>query len=301
MRFLFFAFSISLVLSFTACQKEASFDPNNPNGSPGAVSGNMKAKINGVQWTADRGAGAARFSGIINISGVSSDKKFITITLTDSGVHRYILSDVTINAGAFTDSAETNPFGYATNQGDYPTQCGGEVNITSIDAANKTISGSFSFKIFRQMDGKGKTITEGSFTNMKYTTTMPQASTTDTFRVKINGTSWTPYSIMGSDVAGQLIVSATDATAVKTVGLIMPADVTPGSYNLDFFGMTYIGQYNPDSDPAHSKASMSGTLTVLENNKTTRRLRANFAFRGEELFNSNNFANITEGYLSVKY
>jgi hypothetical protein len=301
MRFLFFIFSLSLVLSIIACQKEASFDPNNPNGSPATVSGNMKAKINGVQWTADKGAGAARFSGIINISGVSSDKKLITITLTDSGVHRYILSDVTMNAGAFTDSSEANTFAYATNQGVYPTQCGGEVNITSIDVANKTISGTFSFKIFRQMDGKGKTITEGSFTNMKYTTTMPQASTTDTFRVKINGTSWTPHSIMGSNVAGQLIVSATDATAAKAVGLIMPADVTPGTYNLDFFGMTYIGQYNPDSDPAHSKASMSGTLTVLENNKTTRRLRANFAFRGEELLNPNNFASITEGYLSVKY
>ena len=75
MRFLFFTLSVSLVLLITACQKEASFDPNNPNGSPVPVSGNMKAKINGVQWTADRVAGAARFSGIINISGVSNDKK----------------------------------------------------------------------------------------------------------------------------------------------------------------------------------------------------------------------------------
>ena len=28
---------------------------------------------------------------------------------------------------------------------------------------------------------------------------------------------------------------------------------------------------------------------------------ANFAFRAEELLNANNFANLTEGYFSVKY
>ena len=300
---------LSVILAFflPSCQKEADFDPSgNPStpGSPAAVSGSFKAKVNGAQWTANKVSTAARFGGVINITGISTDRKLITMTLTDSGVHRYILSDATINVAALVDSTEANPYGYTSNSGVYPTESGGEVNITSIDVTNKTISGTFSFKLFRQGDGGKKTITEGSFTNVTYVTSMPAASTVDTFRVKIDGASWVPHSIIGSNLAGQLIVTASNSTASKTVGFVLPQDITPGTYTLDFWGLTHIGQYNPDSDPMHSKASMGGsgsTITVLEHNKTTKRIRANFAFRAEELLQPNNFANLTEGYFSVKY
>ena len=294
------------VLFVASCQKEANFDPSfNPStgGTPSGVTGNFKAKINGVQWTANKLVSAARMTGIINITGMGTDGKTVTMTLTDSGVHRYILSDVTLNAGALVDSAETNRISYTSNGGVYPTESGGEVNITSINTTNKTISGTFSFKLFRPIDGGKKTVTEGSFTNVTYMTTLPPAATTDTFRVKIDGTSWVPQTIMGSNVAGQLIITASNSTATKTVGFVLPQDITPGTYTLDFWGLTHIGQYNPDNDPMHSKASMGGSssITVLEHNKTTKRIRANFAFKAEELLNANNFANLTEGYFSVKY
>jgi hypothetical protein len=234
---------------------------------------------------------------------MSTDGKTITMTLTDSGVHRYILSDATMNVAALVDSAEANRISYTSNGGVYPAESGGEVNITSIDATNKTISGTFSFKLFRPIDGAKKTITEGSFTNVTYSTSMPAASTVDTFRVKIDGTSWVPHSIIGSNVVGQLIITASNSTASKSVGFVLPQDIVPGTYTLDFWGLTHIAQYNPDSDPMHSKASMGGSssITVLEHNKTTKRIRASFAFRAEELLQPNNFANLTEGYFSVKY
>lgn len=297
--------SITTFLFIVSCQKEIDFDPNNPARpqDPVGVNGNMKATIDGKPWVADKGTAAARMQGLINITGVSTDKKTITITLTDSGVHRYILSDVTMNAAGHLDSTEANGFTYATNQGVYPTQAGGEVNITSIDTAKKTISGTFAFKVFREMDGAGKTITAGSFTNLTYSTTLPPSSAKDTFRVKIDGTAWTPASITGVAVPlmNQIAVNATTSNASKTVGLVFPADITPGSYTLDLFGATYIGLYNPDTDPNHSKGSVSGTLQILEHNTATRRVRGNFNFRGEELLNPQNFANITEGYFSVTY
>ncbi len=106
-----------------ACSKEISLetgnvvDPTNPVTPLPAVAGEIKAKLNGSQWVANRAAGAARMQGLINITGTSSDKKILTITLTDSGVHRYILSDATINAAALLDSSEADPITYATNQG----------------------------------------------------------------------------------------------------------------------------------------------------------------------------------------
>jgi hypothetical protein len=310
MRFLFSATLLMTIVLITACSKETSletdnpYNPNNPQQpSPGGVTGDMKGKIGGVQWVANKAAGAARMQGLINITGMSTDRKIITITLTDSGVHRYILSDMTINAAALIDSSEANPMTYTTNQGTYPTDAGGEVKITAIDAQKQTISGTFFFKLFREMDGARKTVTEGSFTNLKYTTVMPPSAASDTFRVKIAGASWAPASVTGLSVPimNQIAVNATSATASKTVGLVFPNNIAPGSYTLDFFGLTYIGQYNPDSNPANSKVSTSGTLTILEHNTSTKRIRGNFQFIAEEMTNPQNFVNITDGYFSVRY
>jgi hypothetical protein len=299
-RLLFFA--LLATLSLLSCQKEISNNPTDPN-NQATVTGNMKAKIDGKQWVADKAAGASRMTGLINITGYSFDRKIITITMKDSGIHRYVLADVTINAAALIDSTDPNPFSFTSNQGSYPATAGGEVNLTAIDTAKKTMSGTFAFKVFRDADGKGKSISEGSFTNIPYSTTLPPSSATDSFQVKIDGASWVPQSVMGFSVPmmNQIAINATNATGSKTVGLTFPSNITPGTYTLDFWGLTYIGQYNPDTDPMHSKASMSGTLTILEHNTSTKRIRGNFNFRAEELLNSANFATISDGYFSVKY
>jgi hypothetical protein len=128
---LFFFVSSTFLLLFQSCQKEISFDDMD------GITGNLRAKIDGNQWVANKGASASRIQGYINITGYSTDKKYLVISLKDSGVHRYTLSDVTMNAAGFTDSTQPNPLGYATNQGDYPAESGGEVNITAIDTVNK--------------------------------------------------------------------------------------------------------------------------------------------------------------------
>src|SRR5262245_23426238 len=82
-----------------SCQKEVGFEDSNS-----AVTGDFKCKINSAQWVANSIAGASRIGGFINITGRSNDKKYITITLTDSGVHNYTLDDMSFNAAAYIDS-----------------------------------------------------------------------------------------------------------------------------------------------------------------------------------------------------
>jgi Family of unknown function (DUF6252) len=292
------------VLFFASCQEEI-VDPNNTN--TGAVTGNFKAKINGTQWVANSIAGASRFSGLINLTGRSSDGKLITITLTDSGVHNYTLDDMSFNVAAYTDSTLADPSAFTTNQGVNPGEAGGTVSITSIDTANKRMSGVFSFKVFRQADSLQRTMTEGSFTNISYATSLPPSNATDTFRVKIAGTMWVPPTIAGvktpaiPPMPAQIMITGTTATATKSVGLFMPADITPGSYTLDFWGLQYIGQYNPDTDPNNSQASMSGTLTIISHNTTTKRIRGTFNFHAEALLNPLISTELTEGYFSITY
>lgn len=256
---------------------------------------------------ANKAAAASRIGGLINITGLGTDKKLITITLADSGVHRYTLSDVTMNVAAYVDSNLANKMAFTTNQGDYPLEAGGEVNITSIDTANKKMSGTFSFKVFRQMDTLQRVITEGVFTNISYAVTLPPANSSDTFRVKIAGTQWIPPTIFSVStpaippLSPKIAISATTPTGDKTVGLTFPANITPDAYTLDFFGFEYIGQYNPDTDPNHSQASSSGTLTILSHNTSTKRIRGNFNFHAEALLNPLLFTELTEGYFSVTY
>jgi hypothetical protein len=169
------------------------------------------------------------------------------------------------------------------------------------------MSGTFTFKVFRAMDGQGRNFTEGSFTNLSYTTTLPPANATDTFRVKIAGTSWTPPTILAvkspaiPPLPSTITITGSDPTASKFVSLIFPADITPGNYTLSFLGGTYIGQYSPDSNPLNSQAAVSGTLQIISHNTTTRRIRGNFNFLAEELLNPQAFTLLTEGYFAITY
>jgi hypothetical protein len=124
------------------------------NAAPPILTGNFKAKIDGVQWVADRYAQGARMNGIINLTGLGLDKKVITMTLQDSGVHQYTLyydGAVADNAGAYTDSNSTSSIAFSTNAGSAASESGGTVNITSINETSKTMSGTFSFKVKRQI------------------------------------------------------------------------------------------------------------------------------------------------------
>jgi len=297
---------LSAVFLFGSCQKEV--DPSIiQNNNPPAATGNLKAKIDGTQWVANSVEGASRMLGLISIGGRSTDRKYLAITLTDSGVHNYTLDNNSMNAASYTDSNLANAVNFTTNQGINPGDAGGFVNITSIDVTNKRISGTFAFRVFRQMDGAQKTLTEGSFTNLPYTTTLPPGAATDTFRVKIAGTLWVPPTVLGSKTPAapplnpQIVVTGTSVDATKSVGIFMPANVTPGSYTFDLFGATYLGLYNPDTDPNHSQGAMSGTLTILSHNTTTRRIRGNFNFHAEALLNPTLNTELTEGYFSVTY
>src|SRR5204863_2298494 len=133
----------------------------------------------------------------------------------DSGVHTYTLDiNSATNAGAYSLNSTSNAF--TTNQGSTPAQSGGTLTISSIDTTNKKMTGTFSFKAYRSIDSMQKDITEGVFTNISYTTTLPPPSSTDTFRVQVDGTAFTATSLFGILALNMITITATDAS-VKSV------------------------------------------------------------------------------------
>ncbi|MEO6682659.1 MAG: DUF6252 family protein [Ginsengibacter sp.] len=293
-----FGWLFILVLFFgnTSCQKEFLSEDLDPSSIPGAK-GSFTAKIDGNNFTADNFTGAFISSGIISISGISKTGENITLKVADSGMHLYLLNiESENNVGVYSKGTE---YAYTTNQGNVPAQSGGTFSITEINTRKKTISGTFTMNVYRQIDGKQKKITEGRFIEIPYQTTpFDKASVTDTFRVKVNDIDFFVYSIIGIKMDNMISVVSKDKTESQTVGVTFPADINPGTYDFGLFGSDYIGQYNPSITTY--LAAHSGKLTIFEHNKTTKRIRGNFYFEAKEIQGTSQ-ASLTAGYFSVIY
>jgi len=288
------------LLFLFACSKEKSFEK--PGSLPaGSTAGDFTAKVNNVAWSAaDNQKGASVISGIINITGVSSDNKQISMTLNGSAIGTYLLNQTTLSAGTYIDGNASNTFAYATNQGVDTTQAGGKVIVTEIDATNKTISGTFQFKVFRDMDSQQQVINEGIFNKIPYVSSLPPAANSDTFFVKVDGVGWKPPSITATISSGSLIVAASEQNGTRSIGLVMPATVSAGNYKLDFTTGTFFGEYNPTST-TFLISDNTGKLQIIENNTTTRRIRGTFQFTATDVSGIGQTAVLTEGSFSVGY
>lgn len=286
--------------SFNACQKELSLDSTDTSHPPiiippGSVSGSMRAKIDGAQFIADKMTGITRALGRIAITGQSSDGELIVFTVIDSGVYNYTLDVNSFsNAGAYS---KNNGPAYSTNGGSTSAESGGTLSITSINTGGQTMSGTFSITVFRQTDATQKIITEGVFNDISYTTTIPPASSFDTFRVKTDGVQLPVFAITGISAIGMINISGSDQAVSKTAGVSIPMDVTPGTYALAGFGSEYMGQYNLGNSYLLAE---SGSITIFEHNTTSKRIRASFNFTAKEFLGTKT-AILSEGYFSVVY
>ena len=295
--------ALSLLIILASCQKEYTAGIVNESSQTGSTSGSFKAKINSQQFIADKAAGAAFSTAgnglprLINISGLSNDKKIITITLEDSGVHKYTIDGNSFHVGLYIDSTLSNTYAFSTEELD--AEIAGTVDITSINTVTKTMSGTFSFRAYREMDNSEVNITEGSFTDIPYVDkALPPSASSDTFHVKVNNTLFTPYSISGFALPlnHTIRIQGADSVTVKNVSLSVPDTIAAGTYSMSSFD--YYGLY---LDGTYSYGSTSGTLTILEHDTAAKRIRGNFDFKAEEPTDSTVSANLTEGYFSVKY
>lgn len=292
---------VASVAIFSSCEKETSVENGVPGGIPGGGgggTGSFRAKIDGVQWIANSSRSATIMDDIIAIQGTSSDGKTMLLRVADSGVHNYSFANYSsTNVGAFTDSSIVPIAALTTNQ--WPQDSiYGTMNVTSINTTQKTISGTFKMYVIRALDGVKRNITEGVFSDITYATTLPPPASTDSFTVKINGTEFMETFLLGIKGMGNINISATNAEGAS-VSIVVPDNITPGTYTFGTIVSPYYGQYNVNSSTF--TMSNSGTLTILEHNTTTKRIRANFNYSSTEFGTTTPVYNLTEGYVSLTY
>ncbi len=282
----------------SSCKKETSIEKGN------SVTGNFVAQIDGVHWAAAFNAQQATLiQGMINITGISSDNQEISMTIADSVAGTYTLNQQSASLAAYADIDSSDIYAFTTNQGTDTTQAGGVVTISEIDPIGKTMTGTFSFKVYRDIDGRQKTITAGVFNKLPYTTSLPSGSSGDTLKATIDGTAWTGKSIEASINAGELSIVGSSSDGSQSIGLLVPSTATAGTYPLDGSNPTYIGVYTiVAGGTASGLVSTAGSVTILENNTTSSRIRGSFVFTAKDPTGASSASHaITSGVFSVYY
>lgn len=285
--------------SISSCKKETSIE--NSTAQTGAT---FIATINGVQWAATANARQATvIQGLINITGISSDNQEISITLTDTSLGKHVLTQQSTSLAAYADIDSSDLYAFATNQGTDTSQAGGEVTLTQIDQVNKTLSGTFSFKVYRDLDGRQKTITAGLFNKIPYTTSLPATSSVDTLQATIDANAWNGQSIEASINSGELSIVGASSSASQSIGLLIPANATPGTYPLDGSNPNYTGLYTMLSGGTASGAvATQGSITITQNNTATSRVRGTFQFTAVDPTGANTTPHtIANGVFSIYY
>ncbi|HEY4110449.1 DUF6252 family protein [Puia sp.] len=291
-------YTIALLVGFASCKKETSIE--NGNGQ----SGNFTAKIDGVQWSASATKqGASILGGMITVTGISADNKEISINIADSVAGTYVLNQASQSIAAYADIDSSDTYAFASNQGTDTSQAGGLVTITEIDPVAKTISGTFSFKVYRDLDGRQKTITEGVFTKIPYVSAVPPTSGSDTLQASIDNKAWSAVNIQALTTGGQITIVGASSDGTQSIGLLLPANAAAGSYPLDGTNPSYLGAYTFISNSSSTGfVSTKGTLTITENNTSTFRVKGTFTFTAADPTRGTTTTHsITSGSFSVYY
>jgi hypothetical protein len=290
----------AVLCSSIGCTKELSNESGNANKQ---VNGDFYATIEGVQWNADSlQLILVDSNGQTTISGLSKTGGLISMVLPAFKTGTYPLSAQSISYAGYESLFDTANV-YLSNVGN----AAGTITISAIDTVNHLVSGSFSFTLVNPVNATSKTITAGVLAFVPYSVNTgtggsvpPPGGNTDTLEATINGTNFFAAQVESADSIGQLLIAGINSDQSQALALYMPDNITAGSYSMDFATGKYIGVYNPSASVT-LLSQTNGTLTIISNNATTRRISGTFVFMGSELPPGTLTAQVSQGYFAVSY
>ncbi len=278
---------------FASCENEP-LDPDLNlddfnNNNPTAV---FKADFSGSTWNATDYS-AVVSGNLIQIGGAKSNGESFGFLINASNVGTYPANE---NLLAFTPAG--SEFGYWSVNPDNETENTGSITITEINTANKTISGTFSFKgYWSDMDQTSilpVQFTNGVFSNIPY---VDQSETGDSFYAKVDGTEFVDVDILTAEIQIEsqdfISIAAQDAN-LNAITVSVRSNLSTGTYNITGNVGTDLVQAIYDFDDEDNLAT-SGSVTILS--KTADRIKGNFSFTtgGSTTYN------VTQGTFDVAY
>jgi hypothetical protein len=144
---------IVIILLLTSCSLEEIINELAPD---------MTAKINGTEWKASIPYSVIEDDKYI-LTGISLNGKSISITINGTSSGIYELSLTSTQCTAIYKESTSNSLD------DAYLAISGVVNLSAVDTDEKTISGTFSFTVIRDITESAIEITEGKFSYLPYT------------------------------------------------------------------------------------------------------------------------------------
>jgi len=141
-------------LLFAACSKDDGLSDLFPG---------MSAKIDGEQWSTITRVTVLENNKFV-ITGTSATGKSLAITINGQTEGTYAVNLLSINKAVYKETVNTSTE-------DAFIAVSGEIVLTEVNTSDKKISGTFNFSVVRANPATTISITEGVFTNLKYTDT----------------------------------------------------------------------------------------------------------------------------------
>jgi hypothetical protein len=286
---------IAVLLSFISCSKEVSKEDGT---TTQILNGDFYATIDGKQWNADSLQLILVSNAGVSISGLAKDGEQVTMLLPTFKTGIYTLNSSSASLAIYSNLLVNVTTVFTSNTG----AASGTVNITSIDTVQHLTSGTFQYTLVDPADNGQKTVTAGVFNGVPYSgntggVTPPVSS--DTVEASIGGVQFNGAQVISNVTNGELFIAGISSDGTQDLGLGMPSDVTPGTYNMDFAAGMYYGVYNVGTSIT-LLSQMNGSLTIISNDTVARRISGTFSFIASPLI-SGVPVTITSGYFSLNY
>ena len=241
-------FALVMLTLLFACKKEVDDTDTNDSGGGGSVAAkSFKAEVDGVIWQATD-VEASIDNGVMTISG-SNGSASISLLVNQEG------------QGSYLSPSSACTMTYVTG-GSTSEEIEGVLKVTSIDASNKRISGSFS-----GTTTNGVQINSGEFTSIPYSGVYTGAGipVTQSGTVDLDGTAFNADVLTGNKGFGRIAINLARTSDNYTVGLNLIETIAAGEYSLSGQG-DYRATSSTSGAINDQYVAGSGSLRIIAHN-----------------------------------
>lgn len=280
---------------------ESNNNGNNNNNNPSAV---FQVDFDGQTFVADQVSATVLEGGVMNITGLrGSNQESIILTMngTTPGTYELGVQDgVFVNGGTYSEANGSSNVWLALTDG---MTAQGEIVVTEIDTENMTISGTFQFTGTNPISQESKEFMNGIFQNISFTDDLGEnTGGQNEFFANVDGVEFVEDAVTGnfSNLAGMTSISI-NATknSLETIGITLPGDITPGTYDFQSFS-TPLAQYNLSATDIYTG---DGTVTITTHDTATNKIIGTFEFTATPVTGGTGTGSyeVTEGSFDITY
>ncbi|WP_139230391.1 DUF6252 family protein [Lishizhenia tianjinensis] len=278
-------FALVMLTLLFACKKEVDdTDTNDPGGGGSVAAKSFKAEVDGVIWQATD-VDASIDNGVMTISG-SNGSASISLLVNQEG------------QGSYLSPSSACTMTYVTG-GSTSEEIEGVLKVTSIDASNKRISGSFS-----GTTTNGVQINSGEFTSIPYSGVYTGAGipVTQSGTVDLDGTAFNADVLTGNKGFGRIAINLARTSDNYTVGLNLIETIAAGEYSLSGQG-DYRATFSTSGAINDQYVAGSGSLRIIAHNTQNSYVVGEFNFSAVPSAGSSstNTYSLSNGEFGINY